>query len=247
MTTKPKILFFDVETSPVLAWIWRTGNKIRIGHEQIQKDQKFNIICVCWKWAGERDVHSLDFGIHRQDSEKLIEEFTKVIQKADLCISHNGDSFDVKQINTQRLLHNQAPIGWPTSEDTLKQFRKHFAFPSYKLDYLAKTLVGAGKGEMHFQDWIDIIEGKSQKALDKMIRYCKKDVRLLESIFNKASSHFTPKIHASVVCNDNRTGCPRCGSTKFIKGGSKLRMGGRFQRYQCSKCCSWFLGSRIAG
>ena len=62
--------------------------------------------------------------------------------------------------------------------DRANKFRKYFYFPSYKLDFLGKTLVGAGKDKMQFQDWIDVVENKEIKALDKMIKYCKKDVNI---------------------------------------------------------------------
>jgi len=168
---KPRILFFDIETSPILAYIWRPGSKISVSHNQVKKGQKTDIICICYKWAHEKKIHSLDWDIKKQNSAKMIDEFTKIVESADLVIGHNGDRFDIKHVNTQRLLHGQAPIMWPTSEDTLKQFRRIFALPSYRLDFLAKLLVGAGKDPMSFQDWIDIVEHKSPKALKKMINF----------------------------------------------------------------------------
>lgn len=167
-----KVLFYDCETSPFRAWLWRVGSKISVGHDQIVDGDRTDVICVAWKWLGESKVHSLNWGLKAQDSSTLIKEFTKVVESADLVIGHNGDAFDTKQINTQRLLHNQPPIAWPTSDDTLKQMRKHFAFPSFKLDYLAKTLAGAGKSPMAFRDWIDIVQYKKAKKLKKMIKYC---------------------------------------------------------------------------
>jgi DNA polymerase elongation subunit (family B) len=60
---------------------------------------------VCWKWAGKKEVKSLNWGIKKQNSAKMIAAFTKEIEKADIVVAHNGDHFDVKHINTQRLLH----------------------------------------------------------------------------------------------------------------------------------------------
>ncbi|TAL62082.1 MAG: hypothetical protein EPN88_13775 [Bacteroidetes bacterium] len=238
-----KILFFDVETCPVLAWVWRTGNKISISHDQIKKGQRFNIICICWKWSGQKEVKSLDWGIKKQDSTKMIEEFTKEIEKADLVIAHNGDRFDIKQINTQRLLNNQGPIAWPTSEDTLKQFRKYFAFPSYKLDYLSKVLGSVGKDKMHFQDWVDIVEGKKKIALDKMIKYCKQDVLILEKVFNQTKVFFKPKVNAGIAIGNGIKSCPRCGSEKSISKGRQILMARQYQKRRCLSCGHYFCGS----
>lgn len=235
---KPRILVFDIETKPVRAWIWRVGSKIYLSHEQICAGEKFDIICICYKWLGESSVYSLDWGINKQDSTQMIESFTKVVESADLAIGHNIDAFDLKQINTQRLLHNQAPIAWPTTEDTLKQFRKHFAFPSYRLDYLAKVLTGSGKDRMSFADWLDIVVDRKPKALAKMVRYCKRDVMKTAQIFHKAAKHFMPKAHAGLITGAGTESCPRCGSIDTRCDGYKLLRAGRYQRFQCLNCAS---------
>lgn len=237
---KPKILIFDIETKPVLAWIWRVGNKIRIDHDQIKRGDRFDIICICWKWLHERETHALDWGIKAQDSTAMIEKFTKVVESADIVVAHNGDQFDIKQLNTQRLLHDQAPISWPTSEDTLKQFRKHFAFPSYKLDYLAKTLVGGGKNPMKFQDWIDIVENKDPISLAKMVRYCKNDVRQLAMVFEKAEKHMAPRASRTNIIEAPKAACKLCGSMRTKSKGLKYLATGVKQRRQCMSCTHAF-------
>jgi hypothetical protein len=231
---KLKTLIFDVETKPVLAWIWRTGKQY-ITHDQIKRDQKFDIICICWKWDGESKIHSLDWGIKKQNSYDMIEKFSKVIETADVCIAHNADKFDIKQINTQRLLHGQGPIAWPTSEDTLKQIRKYFALPSYSLDYLSKLLTGAGKDRMEFRDWIDIVADKKPKALKKMIKYCKRDVLLLQKSWDKIKAFCEPKASAAIT-SGNLEGCPRCSSLDKTREGYKILRAGKYQRYQCKSC-----------
>lgn len=236
--SEPKILFLDVETSYVHVRTFRLG-KSYLSHDQIVDGQKFDIICVCWKWLGEKVVHSADWGLKAQNSDALIERITKEIEKADVVIGHNLDKFDLKQINTQRLLHGKAPIGWPTTEDTLKQFRKHFYFPSNKLDYLAKTLVGGGKDKMAFSDWVDVIERKSATALQKMIKYCKRDVLLLESVYKKLAPFATPRVNRSLIINGSKVGCTACGSTKVIKRGFLVTRGTRRQRVQCQSCGHW--------
>jgi len=241
---KPKILFLDVETKPVKVWTFRIGRKVSITHEQICKGEKFDIITICWKWAGESKIHSRDWGLKKQDSTKMLEEMAKILAEADVVLGHNLDGFDLKQINTQRLLHGQGPIAWPTSEDTLKNFKKHFMFASNKLDYLAKVLLGAGKSRMSFPDWTDVVEEKSEKALKKMIAYCKRDVKLLEGVFNKASAFFTPKVHRGLIEGSGRYSCPNCASLYVVKDGIRTTRTGRYQRLKCQSCGSNFGDSR---
>lgn len=244
-STEPKVLFFDIETSPILAWVWRTGSKIRITHNQIKQGMISDIICVCWKWSFEKGVRSLDWGFNEQNSTKMLEVFTKELEKADLAIAHNGNHFDVRHLNTQRLLHNQRPIVWPTIEDSLTQFRKLFYMPSYKLDFLGKTLVDSGKDTMAFQDWIDVVERNNPAVLQKMIKYCKKDVLMLEKVFNKARAFFKPKINMGLVVGGGRFACPRCGSSNVQRNGLRRTLARTYQRIRCNSCGTSFTGPTV--
>ena len=241
---KPKIMYFDIETSPVLAWIWRTGKQY-ITHNQIMKGMKSDIICICWKMEGEKTVHSLDWGINKQDSAQMVNKFVKILETTDIAIAHNGKKFDVKHINTQRLLHNQRPIAWPTIEDSLTQFRKYFYLPSFKLDYIAQTLAGGGKSDMVFQDWVDIVSNKKSSALDKMIKYCQKDVVLLEKVFKKAKAFFQPKVNASLILGNGRHGCPRCGTTKVQFYGYRRTLARSYHRLRCTACGTTYAGPSV--
>jgi DNA polymerase elongation subunit (family B) len=242
-TQQPRILMFDCETSPVKVWTFRIGNKISIGHDAIVAGQKFDIICICYKWAHESKVHSLTWD-SKHNSEKMITAFTKVIESADLVIGHNGDGFDIKQVNTQRLLHNLSPIDWPKSEDTLKMFRSKFYLPSNKLDYISKILFKSGKDKMCFQDWVDIVDGKSTLALSKMVKYCKKDVLLLEKAYNRVKAFCKPKILPAAIKID-RSICPRCTSGDTQKRGQTYGLNAKRKHY-CKPCGHHFIGVRIS-
>lgn len=229
------------------AWIWRTSHKMSVGHDQIVAGEKFDVICICYQWLGEKKIHSLDWGLHKQDSTAMLEAFAKVVEQADIVVAHNGDSFDAKQLNTQRLLHNQAPITWPTSEDTLKSFRKHFAFPSFKLDYLAKALTGSGKDQMCFQDWIDIVDGKKREALDKMIAYCKRDVKKLAQVYEMALPHLKPKANRAIILGTGKASCPSCGSNKTRSKGAYYTVTGYRKRRVCLLCAhSYTISKAVA-
>lgn len=235
MSKSPKILFFDIETRPIKFWGWRTGKQY-VDQSQIVKGADQDIICISYKWLDEKKIHSLDWGVKEQDSSRMIDTFGKVIESADVVIGHNADSFDIRHINTQRLLHGQSPIAWPTSEDTLKQIRKKFYLPSYRLDYISKLLTGSGKATMAFQDWIEIVENKSAKHLRKMIKYNQRDVKKLEEDYKILAPHLVPKANRSLISRDLRAGCPSCGHNGSISKGPVWRMGTRVQRRQCKNC-----------
>ena len=245
MSKKPKILYYDIETSPILAWVWGIGPKVRIGHEQIFEHSPFGIICVCYKWSGERKIHSIDWGLRKQDTEGLIKEFDEVYKQADIAIGHNGDNFDCKLVNTHRLLNDLPPIDWIQSEDTLKQVRKHFRLPSNKLDYLSHVLLGEGKAPMGFQDWIDVVYHKKKSALNKMVKYCKRDVALLEKVEQIISPYVQHNVHKGIIAHGDRDSCPACASDRFIGWGTYVSKVGKYQRYKCKSCGHIFKDNRM--
>lgn len=240
MTNEPKILLFDVETSPCKVWTFSLG-KTYLTHDKICAGERFDIICLAYKFLGEKKVHTLDWNIKKQNSEPMIQQFTKVVESADLVVGHNADGFDIKQVNTARFLHNLPPIAWPSSQDTLKQLRKLFYLPSNRLDYVTKTLFGAGKDKMSLDDWIAIKERKDEAALRKMIRYNIKDVLLLEKLFLRLRPWMTPK--KIVPLNDDQ--CPSCFAAKSRSNGRRLIRGYFRQRRVCLSCGHVFIGKRI--
>lgn len=236
--SKPKILFYDIETAPVLALIWRPGYNMSVNHDQLLDGEKNDIICIGYRWAHQKRAKCLVWDNKKQCSEKMIQEFTKIVEQADVVIAHNGDRFDLKHINTQRLLHDQTPIAWPTSEDTLKMVKKHFNFPANNLDYLAKVLLGSKKNPMSWADWVNIKLKKKghEKNLKKMVDYCKKDVDLLCEVWEKIAPYCEVKVSRSLIVNNNREGCPSCGSIHSHKHDKITLKSGKYQRYKCQDC-----------
>lgn len=232
---KPRVLLFDVETRYIVFRGWNTGEQY-VGHDQIVEGQHSDIICLSYKWLGHPEITTLDWGLKKQDSAPMIEAFTKVVETADIAVGHNADRFDIRHINTQRMLHNQPPISWPTSEDTLKAIRRHFALPSYRLDYLSKLIGRKGKDRMSFPDWVDIVERKDPAAMAKMIRYNRNDVLELEAVYKRFARYLTPKANASLITNGTTTGCPRCGGRSYASRGIITLRSGRYQKRRCSAC-----------
>jgi len=171
-----KRLFFDVETSPNVVLSWRAGYKINIPHENILKERA--LICICWKWQDEKRVHSLEW--NEGDDKAMVEAFLDVAKDADEIIGHNGDRFDIKWLNTRAVFHRLGPVPKWKTVDTLKMAKGTFLFNSNRLDYLGQHLLGEGKLETGFGLWKDICLKNCPKAMRKMVRYCKRDVDLLQ-------------------------------------------------------------------
>lgn len=229
----PKVLFYDCETTPLLTYVWRLGEQVVRHHQLVKPYDKYNIICVSWAWNDNKPAKVIHWDYDRQDSGRVIREFDKIIKQADITIGKNSDRFDVKHINTQRLLHNLPPLPeWVSNTDDLeKQLRKYFAFPSQSLDYISKALGLGGKVKMEFQDWVDIIEKKSRASFRKMLKYNKKDVEDTRALWNRVQSHIKPKLNYATFYKDVR--CSNCGSQDLKKDGTRLSGKTTYQTFFC--------------
>lgn len=248
MTKKPKILYWDIESSYVKANIWRYGEQY-VSHDQIARGQVTKIICIGYKWEHEKKAHVIEWDNKKQDSKQAIKKFIKILETADLAIAHNGNKFDMKVLNAQAILNGLPPINWPATDDSLLLARRHFSFPSYRLDYLAKTFLGEGKNPMSFIDWELILEGETQKirdkALRKMVRYCKKDVVVLQGVVEAIRAYTNSSVNRSIIINGHREGCPSCGSSSVQSNGFRTTKAGRYRRLRCNSCGHGFKSHKM--
>src|SRR5205814_8063890 len=123
---------------------------------------------------------------------------------------HNGDKFDLAWIRTRCLLHGIEMFPDYTTIDTLKISRSKFRFNSNRLNYIGKYLGIGQKIHTDFNLWKDVLLKSDVKALDKMVKYCKNDVVLLEKIFGKLYKHTPNRTHYGVVYGHDRGSCPEC-------------------------------------
>lgn len=231
---KRRRLFFDIETSPNIGMFWQAGYKQRIDYSNIIKERA--IICICYKWEGSKEVFSLNWD-RKQNDKAMLKKFVEVANMATEIVGHNGDKFDLPWIRT-RCLHHKIPL-FPNycSIDTLKAARRKFKFNSNRLDYIASYLGIGKKIKTEFDLWKDIVLHNSKQAMDKMVKYCKKDVVLLEEVFKAMSAHMDAKTHFGVVVGEDRCSCPNCGSYEHTKVRIKVTATGYERRQlQCNSC-----------
>lgn len=232
-----KRLFFDIETSPNIVFCWSAGYKINIGYENILKERA--IICICWKWEKEDKVYSLQWD--EGDDKKMVHEFYEVIVSADEIVGHNGDGFDIKWFRTRCLFHGIKSIPPFVTHDTLSIARSRFRFNSNRLDYIGQYLGFGGKIKTDFDMWKEICLKNDETAMNKMVKYCKQDVVLLEKIFNKLTGFGQIKTHVGVMDGGEKHHCPECGSPNTTNKSIRTTAFGikRF-RMVCKDCSRWF-------
>lgn len=234
LKTKRRRLFFDVETSPNVGLFWQAGYKQKIDYSNIIKERA--IICVCYKWEEEKEIYSLQWDKSQSD-KKLLQQFVEVANQATELVGHNGDKFDLPWIRTRCLFHRVPMFPHYTSIDTLKIARNKFKFNSNRLNYIAGYLGFGSKIKTEFDLWKSILLDNNSISMEKMIKYCKKDVLLLERVYKELKTHVNPVSHYGVIFGEDRGSCPECGSDDLKKVNSRTTATGLKKiQMKCNTC-----------
>jgi uncharacterized protein YprB with RNaseH-like and TPR domain len=225
-----KRLFLDIETTPNIVLSWETGYNLTISHDNIVKERA--IICICYKWAGEKKINSLTWD-NKQSDKKMLETFIPIMNAADECVAHNGDSFDIKWVRTRCIKHGIPMTPSITSIDTFLLAKKGFRFNSNSLDYISRFLSVGKKKETTFSLWKEILLNNDKTSLRTMVDYCKQDTALLEGVWNKLN----PYVLASSNFAAYASHCPECSSSNTVVNKRRITANGyRKITFRCTDC-----------
>ncbi len=231
MSIDKRIVYFDIETSPNEVLSWRIGRNLTLTMDNIIKERQ--IICACWKYKGDPTVYSVDWGRAMSDV-KVVKKLIKVIGESEVAIAHNGDGFDLKWLKGRAMMLHLPPISNISSIDTYKLSANNFNLNCHKLDYLSKIATGKGKLHTEYQLWKDVIKGK-QRALKRMVTYCKRDVVLLEKVYEYILPYVDNlPVHFGIIEGGDKFACPKCGTYDFIKYGKYHTAANSYQKYRCA-------------
>lgn len=235
---RQRILFWDVETAPVLAYVWRAKTDwVPSGA------MEHEVFMLSWaaKWEGARRVLSARLTpeeARQQDDSRIVQELIDLIRQADVVVAHNGDRFDVPMLAGRALLSGTEPLGPVRTIDTLKLARRSFKLTHNSLDHLARAVDVPTKLGTSFSLWRDAYHG-DEKALAKMDRYCKQDVRVLEDVFHRLEPHVTKLPRLVDADHPGQHVCPSCGSEDLERRGYYHTNASTFQRWRCKGCTRW--------
>lgn len=232
-----KILLLDIETSPLVCYTWGL-------YEQnvIKKLKQFTILSVAYQWLGQKTkVIACD----SQTEFSLLKKLHKLLDAADIVIAHNGDSFDIKKINSRFMVNKLYPPSPYKTIDTKKVARSVAGFDSNSLNNLGLDL-SEGEKVKHrgFEMWEGCMAGKKRDWED-MKRYNKKDVDLLAMIYLRLRPWMKnhPPINPPKGEIDS---CDKCGSSNIQSRGKFYTRRHYFRRYRCSDCGGWISGPRVS-
>ncbi len=236
--SKPKILIFDIETSPLVGTAWATYDT-----QLLEIIDKSYILCISWQWVGEKKIHSMT-AQYRKD-KAVCKKLAALINKADMLVYQNGDEFDLKVARTRMLDHGMKVLKPIASVDTLKKFRECFKFPSNKLDEVCKYLGIPGKlKHAGYSMWRGCMDN-NRKSQSEMAKYNRHDVYITAVMYEKIKP-WIPK-HPNLVALRTQgvgRGCPTCESTNIAKWGLRPTAAGVQQRMLCKDCGAYHMTRR---
>lgn len=239
---KPKILLLDIETAPILGYVWRLFDQ-NVGLNQIHQD--WYVLAWAAKWlddpAGSIMYEDQRNAKDMEDDSKMLRKIWNLINEADILITQNGKKFDEKKLNARFLINGMKPPSKCKHIDTCELAKRYFGFTSNKLEYMTNKLNKKYKKLRHakfdgFELWKECL-ARNPEAWKEMEKYNKYDVLSLEELY-KILAPWDNSINFNLYHDDEKVTNCNCGG-KFQKRGFSYTTVGKFQRYVCTSCGSW--------
>ncbi len=237
-----KVLILDIETSPLLAYIWELGEQ-RVNLNQIKTD--WYIMAWSAKWLNEEGVIYYDLRTHKVGDDKaILKPLWDLLNQADIVITQNGQHFDSRKINARFIFHGMNPPKPYQHIDTYRLIKKVAAFTSSKLEYLTEKLCKTHKKITHgkfggLSLWIECLKGNVD-AWEEMKRYNIKDTLSTEELYLRVKAwapQSMPKVYPMTQSIDT---CQTCGYIGKMKlGRDRIKPTGIYIQNSCPKCGSW--------
>lgn len=241
MKKEPKVLLFDIETAPMLGYVWGLWDN-NVALNQLHSD--WYVLSWSAKWLGSPANETMYMDQRNakniEDDKKLITELWKLLDEADIVIGQNSKSFDHKKINARFILNGMQPPSSYRHIDTLSLAKRHFKFTSNKLAYMTDKLCTKYKKLSHgefpgFSLWSECLKG-NKEAWKEMEDYNRNDVLSLEELYYKLIP-WDNSLNFNVYSDSVDTVCT-CGNKKFKESGFYYTNTSKFQKYRCTKCGS---------
>ena len=233
--TEPKILFYDIETTPLLGYTWKTYDTNIIAGGLVQD---WRLATVAWAW-GDGKVQSLaDIEGYPKD-DNLTYLLHGLFDAADIVVAHNGNSYDQRKARARMIGAGLSPPTPYFEVDTLKEARKVGAWTSAGLAKLTETLdIETKLSSGGFATWRGVMDG-DPKAIKQMLKYNEQDVVALRELYYKLRPWMTTGHPNLGLWQEGQLVCTNCASPDVVKRGYQSTRVSRFQRYVCNNCGKW--------
>jgi len=231
----PKILIFDIETSPMEVFVWGLY-KQQIPIQNVIKD--FSLLSWSAKWLFEPDIMSAKVtgweAKNRKDSS-IIEGLWKLLDEADMVVGHNVAKFDVRKSNLRFHINGLKPPMPYRVIDTMKHAMRVFGSSSYKMDYLNKIFGLSMKKDTTYDLWVRSVNG-DESALAEMLRYNEFDVVVTEELYLDLRPWMKSHPNVALYIDTEDIICTNCGNEDLDWGGHYFTPAGKYKAFRCNNC-----------
>lgn len=242
--TGPKIITLDIETSPIIAYVWGLW-KQNVGLNQIIRD--WSVLSFSAKTLGEDEVRYHDVADQSDyyDDEAIMALLWHELDEADIVITQNGIRFDHRKINARFLALGMPPPSPYKMVDTKVEAAKHAMFTSNKLEWLAPTLTDERKSSHGkfpgFLLWTECLKGNPE-AWAEMREYNPQDVISTEKVYLRLRPYIVGHPNVGAYSESEERQCPNCGSHDVTQRGHRYTQVGKYARFKCGACGAWSRG-----
>lgn len=244
---QPKVLVFDIETSPIEAFVWDLKDQ-NISLNQIKRDSAIMSWAAKWLNAPASQVMYQDQRKKKdiKNDKQLLQGIWKLLDEADIVITQYGTGFDSPRLNARFITHGMKPPSPYKHLDTYQIASRVAKFTSNKLEYLTDKLCTKYKKLKHDKYpgqslWTACLNGDI-KAWDEMKRYNIHDVLATEELYLKLRA-WVPASAPSVY--QSRGACTVCGNKSLQRNGQHRKKTGIYQRLHCLSCGKWSIGEKM--
>lgn len=242
IVNKLRVLVLDIETAPMLAYVWHRKEQ-RISIDQIKRD--WFILAWSAKWFGasassivyEDQRHSSNV----EDDRLILKKIWMLLDEADVVITQNGKNFDSRKLNARFILNGFHPPSPYRHFDTYQLASRVGDFTSCSLEYLTEKLCTKYTKLSHkkypgLKLWKECLVGNVD-AWNEMRRYNIHDVLSTEELATKIRAWAPRNFPDIFPVIDPSQECGSCGTKGKMdnRGLTKARIK-NYRRYRCREC-----------
>lgn len=238
--TAPEIWVVDIETAPAEVYTWGLFNQ---NHSISQIIKPGSILCFSAMKIGDKKPESLS--VWDVGYEAMINRLYQIYSSATHIVGYNHINYDNRWIRAAFAeLKLPPPAPWKDI-DLYRVVRRHFQFPSNKLDYVCQAL-GVGKKLKHSGQelWNECLrpttEKSGEQARKTMLKYCAQDVKITRDLFERVRG-WIPNINLPIHEEGPGPRCTNCSSKNVQYRGYAYTTTRTYRRFQCqqSGCGKW--------
>lgn len=237
-----RVLLLDIESAPIIGFAWGFYDT-----NLLDTLRDWTILCYAAQWIidgvpQKPFVHSIkrpkdlfSFIQNPNNDEDLTHELWELLNGATHVCAHNGNSFDIKKINSRFLYYGLGPPSPYQKIDTLRAVKAVSANTRNNQGILLREWgIGFKMDNEGFPLWLKCMGGE-REAWKTMEAYNLQDVVGLSQLYKK----LLPWMKSNRGMYAVGTACGHCGSHELQSRGKDIKNSTWYKRIFCKSCKGW--------